>query len=288
MNYKTIKFHTTTLYKLKNDEFRYFIQRVFNLLSEAEIEDTYIIDTMDNARKHLEVMNEYNDKPIAHDNTQVVKDMFIECRDHLISLKMFIEGFKRAVPEGKQAQVKALYLWIRTERKNLATKNRGDQAAVVARLTERVYSNAEIAEALESLSLDKHFQTIVNLSNDIIKLLQDRESDKTSESMKRETKNVLGVKDIHTMLMAVAGRANIDGPNRSYFYNLCMEMQKYLTAAGSLMKSRETRAENEKNASEGETNVDSSGESESGDINVPEADHNDHTPEPDPTGDDEA
>ena len=54
------------------------------------------------------------------------------------------------------------------------------------------------------------------------------------------------------------------------------------------MKSRETRAENEKNASEGETNVDSSGESESGDINVPEADHNDHTPEPDPTGDDEA
>lgn len=284
MNYTTVKFHTGNLYKLKNDELRFFTQRVFDLLNEAEIEDAYIIDAMNNARRHLDVMNELKDTPLAHDNTKLIQELSLECRDQLISLRTVIDGYKRKAPKGKEEYALTLYLWIRTERKKLATKNRGNQAAVVGRLSEMVSSNPEIAEALEALSLVGHFQEAVSLSDDVIRLLRGRDSDKSSHSMKREEKNVMAITDIDTLLTSVAGRANMNGPSRSYYFALCKELKLYLTSAVAIAKARYTRAENEKNASNGDVD----GESESGgNFSVPEADYNNHIPETDPIDDDE-
>ena len=132
---------------------------------------------------------------------------------------------------------------------------------MVNRLQAEVQKKPEIGEALELIHADERFKRIVELTEEIegmfIKRNQDIKTNPINMKLPREKCN----EDMQTMLEALAGMANMNGPNRAKYHNLCLEIQGLITSSNAKVANRKTRSANREeknqegsNAPEGENN----------------------------------
>lgn len=237
--------------KLTNNEFQVLVHNVFDLLGEAAIEEPHIIELIQNAEKHLEVLVDLGKKPRAHKNTKLIKELILERREQLLAIKDATDGFVRTKSEATSGAAAVLSDWLLKDRSQLGSRGINIQSGIAQRLIDEAGRNPKIAESLETLNLTESFEELMSLTNRITKLLQARVNERNEAKRKRDRRRQKCCFDLDMLFKAMQAQANMEGAfNRQDYYNLCMDIKSFLDAANAIRESRSTRSSNEKAPSE--------------------------------------
>ncbi len=260
---RRVKLHASFVQHLKNEEYEGLLHTIFDFLDEVPFENPHVLEVIENAKKHLEALVELGKRTLAHDTTVQIDEMAEECRKKLRALNMSINALILEGDDATRKSVEVAYFWIRTERKDLSTWSKSLQITVVRRLLFEVQSKTEVLNALEELSLLNRFESIVALSDKIAKLMEFRTTDKNDAWQLRDNRRVDSYYDLRHMLLTLEGLSNMGKADSQMYFDVCLDIHSKLSKAHAIMRSRCTRAENEREAEKEEviaTDVDKTSE----------------------------
>ena len=129
---------------LNNNNTQVLYQNIFELIDEANIDNKDVLEVVEDARKHLNSMVDLGKKTLAHKNTDIIKELVMDRRNNLITIKKAVDGFLRIEPGATQTAADKLNYWLLNERVNIVSRAIVRQEGAAQRLIDEKMRDSKI------------------------------------------------------------------------------------------------------------------------------------------------
>lgn len=244
--WRRMRLSVAGLRHLKNVEFFNAYDEITHRLVGIIFTDDYMNRCMTGLLSHKEAVALLRAWKRAHDVSKLIDSLVDDSRDVLMGLRDAINASVRlAKPENKEASL-LLVDWINDSKHLMGTNTRSYQQGVVRTLNDRLEEDQKLGEALETFGLDTHFDDVKRMHGTISTYQNLRDSDNTSSKDVRERFRELVLDDMRLTFSTLEGLAKYDSEEGDTYYDLCLNLERYLVSASTPKKARATRSENER------------------------------------------
>lgn len=250
------KLNVGFIQRLRHNEFGQLIQHIILIPQDDVIEENRLSEAYTKIRSVSQKVSDvrlYNRK---HELSDVLLEDAARRREHLISLMKSIQAGALSVSSDHRRAANVLLQWVRPVRRLFNYPGIEIQSRLVNDLEAARSVRPDIAGALETLSLDEHFEFILEETEVIEENFIKRNNDLAANKLKvKALRNEIYV-SLRIFIAHVEGIVNIDGSGEHFCHRWFREIEKLLDYYHARLKSRTTirkKGNEDSDAVEGDT-----------------------------------
>lgn len=215
------------------DEYYALFKAFLRRAQGAAIEEPSVLNIIGNVEKHVDALDKVVERKRFHDNSKTIEQLAEKRHSMLRSLVKISNALLEAETQESRDAAAMVASFVRKERRAFSRCRIKLQDGLVGRFSAEVSNNPELLAALETLQLVNRFEEIVQATNNLESLIDQRDKEKNRLSDLAEERRRLSYVDLSIMMNTFENNANVPGESQSLYHELCTDLRSVLVSFNS-------------------------------------------------------
>lgn len=238
-------FKRSIVHYLRFDEYHSLVDNIFIYLRGVVIENSNVSEMIENAKRHIDALLQIVERRRFHDSSTAISDLADSRHKMLRSFNDTAKAGENTETQEKRDASRVIGSFLRKEKRAFSRRRINLQTTLVSRLINEVSINPEFYEAMETLSIDGLYEAIVEKTRELSKLRLKRIDDRNRLKDLAEERRHDSYEDLMIMLTTLENQANVEGPDKSFYREVCSNIQSLFVEAKVASEQRKSAPKDE-------------------------------------------